>query len=529
MGDIGPCGPSSELFFDRGPVYGEDGGPAHGGAERFVEIYNLVFMQYNQLPDGAWRTCPARASTPALGLERNLPMLQGVESLFETDVFRPVLAVAEDITGVRYGAEPHSDVTLRILADHARAMAMVVADGVLPSNEGRGYVLRRVIRRAVRRAFQLGVVEHLTPRLVAAGGRRAGPHLPRPRHRPRPHLRDGGARGGRLPPHARRRFGDPRGGAARRHGRGVGRSRPSGCTTPTGSPSSSPWRWPPRPGWPSTPRASSGRWRPSASWPRPTPGAGARPWATRPCTGTCSTQSGPTRFTGYEHYEEPASVVAVLAGAEPDTIEVVLDRTPFYAESGGQVGDTGVITTETGRARVTDTQTVVPGLIVHRATVEGELFPGQDALAVIDAARRDATRRHHTGTHLLHSALRQVLGDHVRQQGSLVAPDRLRFDFSHPKGLRPRGAGGRGRARQRRRAHRRRRRGHRDVQGRGRGAGRAGLLRRQVRRAGAGGAGRDALARAVRRHPRRRARDDRPHHGGRRRARSAPTCAASRP
>ena len=133
-------------------------------------------------------------------------------------------------------------------------------------------------------------------------------------------------------------------------------------------------------------------------------------------------------------------MVAVLAGSNPGTAEIVLDRTPFYAESGGQVGDTGVITTETGRARVHDTQTVLPGLIVHRATVEGELFPGQDALAVIDAGRREATRRNHTGTHLLHSALRQVLGDHVRQQGSLVAPDRLRFDFSHPKAARARGA-----------------------------------------------------------------------------------------
>jgi len=148
-------------------------------------------------------------------------------------------------------------------------------------------------------------------------------------------------------------------------------------------------------------------------------------------------ESGPTGFTGYQHYEEPALVVAVLAGAEPGTAEVILDRTPFYAESGGQVGDTGVITTATGRATVTDTQYAVPGLIVHRARLEGELFPGQDALAVIDAERREATRRHHTGTHLLHSALRLVLGDHVRQQGSKVAPDRLHFDFSHPKALRP--------------------------------------------------------------------------------------------
>jgi alanyl-tRNA synthetase len=147
--------------------------------------------------------------------------------------------------------------------------------------------------------------------------------------------------------------------------------------------------------------------------------------------------SGPTHFTGYVHDQDPSTVVAVLDGSEPGTAEIVLDRTPFYAESGGQVGDTGTITTETGRAIVGDTQNVLPGLIVHRARLEGEIFPGQDALAAIDVPRRDATRRNHTGTHLLHAALRQVLGDHVRQQGSMVGPDRLRFDFSHHEGVRP--------------------------------------------------------------------------------------------
>ena len=147
--------------------------------------------------------------------------------------------------------------------------------------------------------------------------------------------------------------------------------------------------------------------------------------------------AGPTVFTGYVHAQDPTTVVAVLEGSEPGTAEIVLDRTPFYAESGGQVGDTGTITTETGRAVVRDTQNVLPGLIVHRARVEGELFPGQDALAAIDVPRRDATRRNHTGTHLLHAALRTVLGDHVRQQGSKVAPDRLHFDFSHHEGVRP--------------------------------------------------------------------------------------------
>jgi alanyl-tRNA synthetase len=435
MGDTGPCGPSSELFFDRGPAYGDGGGPAHGAEERYVEIYNLVFMQYNRLADGTLEDLPSKSIDTGAGLERNLPMLQGVNSLFETDVFRPILAVAEDITGTRYGADIHSDVSLRILADHARAMAMVVADGVIPANEGRGYVLRRVIRRAVRRAFQFGVLDPVTPPLVAAAADVLGDAYPvlvtdldriqeiveREEGAFRRTLAAGsvileealGAGTGRVPGDVAFKLHDTHGFPIELT---MEMAAEAGVEVDT-----------------------EGFEREMAAQ-RELARADAR--RRRQSVGEESTyrellsQSGPTRFTGYEHYEEPALVVAVLAGSEPGTAEIVLDRTPFYAESGGQVGDTGVITTETGRARVLDTQYVLPGLIVHRSTVEGELFPSQDALAVIDAHRRDSTRRHHTGTHLLHSALRQVLGDHVRQQGSFVGPDRLHFDFSHPKALR---------------------------------------------------------------------------------------------
>ncbi|HEY5026645.1 MAG TPA: alanine--tRNA ligase [Acidimicrobiales bacterium] len=439
MGDsgLGPCGPSSELFFDRGPAYGEDGGPAQGGAERFVEIYNLVFMQYNKLADGTLEDLPGKSIDTGAGLERNLPMLQGVQSLFETDVFRPILAVAEDITEVRYGADVHSDVSLRILADHARAMAMVVADGVLPSNEGRGYVLRRIIRRAVRRAFQLGVIESLTPRLVAAVADVLGGAYP-----VLVHDLDRISETVEREEGAFRRTLDT-GSVILEEALRDGTGRVSGAVA---------FRLHDTHGFPieltmemaaeAGVEVDTEGFEREMSAQRELAKADGR--RRREAIGEETVyrellaQSGPTRFTGYEHYEEPARVVAVLAGAEPGTAEIILDRTPFYAESGGQVGDTGVITTESGRARVLDTQMVLPGLIVHRATVlDGELFPDQDALAVIDATRRDATRRHHTGTHLLHSALRQVLGDHVRQQGSLVTPDRLRFDFSHPKALRP--------------------------------------------------------------------------------------------
>jgi alanyl-tRNA synthetase len=439
MGDggTGPCGPSSELFYDRGPAYGDEGGPAHGGADRFVEIYNLVFMQYNRLADGTLEDLPGKSIDTGAGLERNLPMLQGVESLFETDVFRPVLSVAEDITQVRYGADRHSDVSLRILADHARAMAMVVADGVMPSNEGRGYVLRRVIRRAVRRAFQLGVVEGLTPRLVAAVADVLGatyPVLVNELDRISETVeREEGAFRRTLDSGSQILEEALRDGTGRVSGEAAFRLHDT-----HGFPIELTMEMAAEAG---VEVDTEGFEREMAAQ-RELARADARrrrqALADENAYRELLAQSGPTRFTGYEHDEEPARVVAVLAGAEPGTAEIVLDQTPFYAESGGQVGDTGVIATETGRARVLDTQSVLPGLIVHRAVVEdGEIFPLQDALAVIDAPRRNATRRHHTGTHLLHSALRAVLGDHVRQQGSLVAPDRLRFDFSHPKALRP--------------------------------------------------------------------------------------------
>ena len=436
MGETGPCGPSSEIYYDRGKASGPSGGPATGGAERFVELYNLVFMQYNRQPDGTLVDLPRRNIDTGAGLERILPVLQGVSSIYETDVFAPVLARAEELTGTRYGADEHSDVTLRILADHARAMAMVVADGVIPGNEGRGYVLRRVIRRAARRAFQLGVTDPITPALVEAAVGVLGDAYPA--------LVD---QLDTIQSVAEREEGSFRrtldaGSVILEEALAADRHRVSGDVA---------FRLHDTHGFPieltMEMAAEAGAtvdvegFERAMTEQRSRAQADAR--ARREAVGDEAVyrevleQAGPSTFTGYEHYEEPAVVVGVVPGKDPGTAEIVLDRTPFYAESGGQVGDTGAITTETGTARVRDTQVVLPGLIVHRAEVEGEIFVGQDALAVIDARRREATRRNHTGTHLLHSALRQVLGDHVHQQGSYVAPDRLRFDFSHPAGLRP--------------------------------------------------------------------------------------------
>jgi alanyl-tRNA synthetase len=434
MGETGPCGPCSEIFYDRGERYGAEGGPAHGGAERYVELYNLVFMQFNRLADGTLVDLPTPNIDTGAGLERALPVLQGVESLFDTDVFRPVVARAEELTQVRYGADPHSDVALRILADHARAMAMLVADGVMPSNDGRGYVLRRVIRRAVRRAFQLGVIEPITPGLVAAAAEVLGRAYPvlvdeldliqatveREEGGFRRTLASGSmileqelAQSKTVPGEVAFRLHDTHGFPIELT---MEMAAEAGAVVDVE-------------GFETAMAAQRERARADARARRAAAGEEA-------VYRELLDSGGPTVFTGYTHAQDPATVVAVMDGAD-GTAEIVLDRTPFYAESGGQVGDTGTITTETGRATVTDTQVALPGLIVHRARVEGELFPGQDALAAIDVVRRDGARRNHTGTHLLHAALRQVLGDHVRQQSSYVAPDRLRFDFSHPQGVRP--------------------------------------------------------------------------------------------
>ena len=393
-------------------------------------------MQSNRLADGTLVDLPTKNIDTGAGLERNLTVLQGVESLYDTDISRPILATAEEATGVHYGDDPHADVALRILADHARAMAILVADGVLPSNDGRGYVLRRIIRRAVRRAFQLGVIEPLTPALVATVADVLGQAYPElvdqldliqaTVEREEGSFRRTLASGSTiLAEELARGTGKVSGEVAFRlhdtHGFPIELTMEMAAEAGAEVDSA---------GFEEAMAAQRERARADARARRASAGEEA-------VYRQLLDDSGPTLFTGYVHGQDPATVVAVMDGAEPGTAEIILDRTPFYAESGGQVGDTGVITTETGRALVRDTQSVLPGLIVHRAEIEGELFPGQDALAAIDVVRRDATRRNHTGTHLLHAALRQVLGDHVRQQGSNVAPHRLHFDFSHPQAVRP--------------------------------------------------------------------------------------------
>jgi alanyl-tRNA synthetase len=426
MADTGPCGPCSEIFWDKGPAYGADGGPAHGGADRFIEIWNLVFMQFEQLADGSMVPLPKPSIDTGAGLERILSVLQNVDSVWDTDEFQQLLTVASRLAGRTYGADERADVSMRILADHARSTTFLVNDGVFPSNEDRGYVLRRIMRRAIRHAYLLGIDELVLPVLVDAVVDTMGADYPsllknqgfvrdvaaREEERFRRTLKTGSAMlddelgslapGGTLPGQVAFLLHDTYGfpfevteEVVAERGLGVDRAGFDDAMA---------------------------RQRQMAREARKVAGSDEplEPYH------AVADAFGPTDFVGREHDTATARVLYATDTA------VVLDRTPFYAESGGQVGDTGVIEGPAGRARVLDTTYAVPGVVRHRIElVEGRIEQGQDVTATIDVERRNAIRRNHTGTHLLHWSLRKVLGEHVRQQGSHVGPDRLRFDFSH--------------------------------------------------------------------------------------------------
>ena len=441
-GDVGPCGPCSEIFYDLGPEHGPDGGPAHGGEDRFVEIWNLVFMQF--AADGTGELTPLEAPgiDTGAGLERILAVLQGVPSAWDIDLFAPLLAEAERICGKTYGADPETDVSMRIFADHARATAMLISDGVFPSNEDRGYVLRRIIRRAVRHAWVLGVDEVVMPRLVEIVVDIMGDHytdlaanrqfiadvVAREEQRFRTTL----AAGLRILDEATAELessvldGEVAFLLHDTHGfpvevteeilaeRGLSLDR-DGFEAAMETQRA---------------RARAGR-------------AGGPTFADERYREILA-QFGATEFVRDAPTVGEARVLAVfeldaseldpavLANDDAAYIEVFLDRTPFYAESGGQIGDIGTITGPHGSVEVLDCTYALADLHRHIGRVVGEgVDVGSLASASIDDERRAAIRRNHTGTHILHWALREVLGEHVKQAGSLVAPDRLRFDFSH--------------------------------------------------------------------------------------------------
>src|SRR4051812_1623836 len=450
MGVPGPCGPCSEIYFDRGPEYGADGGPI-ADEERYLEVWNLVFMQYERGPGAGYdypilRDLPARNIDTGMGLERMATILQGVDNLYEIDISRPVLNKAEQLTGTRYGADHATDVRLRVVADHTRTAAMLVADGVVPANEGRGYVLRRLLRRAVSSLRVLGAREPLIPELLAVIRGVMGPIYPElnaevvgsilaGEEESFLHtlsrgltLFDGAvtdvrARGGSVLPGDRAfelhdTFGFPIDLTLELAGEQGLRVDEDGF------------------------RQLMQQQRDAAKADRAGKTIGNVDLsAYRPVL----ERSGPTSFTGYEELARESVASAVLdlrngamlpAAGEGDEVGLVLDTTPFYAEAGGQEADTGAIVFDGGEARVLDVQRPVPDLVVHRIrVVSGELKAGDAVQASVDISRRQAVSRAHTATHLVHRAFRGALGETATQAGSLNAPGRLRFDFHAAQGV----------------------------------------------------------------------------------------------
>ncbi len=427
MGDTGPCGPCSEIFYDHGPEI--PGGPPGSEEEgdRYVEIWNLVFMQYDRDASGQLHPLPRPSVDTGMGLERLAAVMQGVHSNYEIDLFVHLIEAAARITG----APDLRAKALRVIADHIRSAAFLITDGVIPSNEGRGYVLRRIIRRAVRHGYQLGCEEpffyRLVPPLVQEMGA-AFPELGAAQERVVQVLRleeerfaetlDQGMRilsqalaahsGGQLPGELVFKLYDTYGfpvdltaDVARERGLQIDRA-----------------------GFEREMAKQRDRAR-AASLFHASASEGLQIEAITP-------------FTGYERLRDQARIIGIFRAEEPceqlaagEEGWVVLEKTPFYGESGGQVGDQGWLTTETARAFVRDTQKQGDAL-VHLCRVEtGRFHLGDLVEAQVDEERRQATALNHSATHLLHAALRQILGDHVQQRGSLVAPDRLRFDFSH--------------------------------------------------------------------------------------------------
>ena len=444
MGDTGPCGPCSEIFYDHGDkIWGGPPGSPEQEGDRFIEIWNLVFMQFEQFEDGARHPLPKPSIDTGAGLERVAAVLQGKHDNYEIDLFVALIRAIAELTG----ADPQGEhkASLRVIADHLRASSFLISDGVLPSNEGRGYVLRRIMRRAMRHAQLLGASEPLMYRLVWALVREMGqayPELVRAENLIEETLR----------------LEETRFRKTLERGLSILDEKSSSLKKGDMFDGDTAFTLYDTYGFPLdltqdalksrgigvdiaafTDAMDRQREKARAAW------AGSGDTATENVWFPLREKLGSTEFLGYET-ETAEGVVAALVqdGKEVGSLQageagaVVMNQTPFYAESGGQVGDTGMMTGEGVRFRVTDTQKKAGDLFVHLGTVEqGTLKPATALQLDVDRARRSSIRANHSATHLLHEALRQVLGDHIAQRGSLVAPDRLRFDFVHPKPITP--------------------------------------------------------------------------------------------
>ncbi|WP_024574828.1 MULTISPECIES: alanine--tRNA ligase [unclassified Afipia] len=444
MGDTGPCGPCSEIFYDHGDkIWGGPPGSAEEDGDRFIEIWNLVFMQFDQIAPGNRVALPKPSIDTGMGLERIAAVLQGKHDNYEIDLFVALIRAIADLTG----ADPQGEqkASLRVIADHLRASSFLIADGVLPSNEGRGYVLRRIMRRAMRHGQLLGAKEPLMYRLVWALVREMGqayPELVRAENlieetlkleetrfrktldrgltildEKSASLKKGDMFDGETAFTLYDTYGFPLDltqDALRNRGIGVDIAS-------------------------FTDAMEKQKAKARAAW------AGSGDTATENVWFPLREKLGATEFLGYDTEIAEGVVTALVKDGKEidsakvgDSVAIVMNQTPFYAESGGQVGDTGVLTGDGIRVRITDTQKKAGDLFVHLGTVEQGTVKLDTPLQLeVDHRRRTAIRANHSATHLLHEALRQVLGDHIAQRGSLVAPERLRFDFAHNKPITP--------------------------------------------------------------------------------------------
>jgi alanyl-tRNA synthetase len=445
MGETGPCGPCSEIFYDHGPEMagGPPGSPDEDG-DRFVEIWNLVFMQFEQVDKDARLPLPRPSIDTGMGLERFTTVMQGVHNIFEIDLFRHLIAASEEASGVKGVGE--SVFSHRVIADHLRSTSFLIADGVLPSNEGRGYVLRRIMRRAMRHAHLIGAKDplmyRLVPTLVAEMGaaypelKRAEPLITETLRLEELRFRETLARGIKLLDEATTNLhkGDKLAGETAfklydtygfpldltqdaLKARGIAVDLDGFNTAMQRQREEARKAW-----------TGSGEAADEAQW------------------FAIKEDVGASEFLGYDAEEAEGAIVAIVKDKERltsaghgETVRILTNQTPFYAESGGQIGDQGAMFSRAGAiGAVIDTEKKLGSLHVHVVRItQGEFKIGDTVDLKVDGERRRATRANHSATHLLHAALKRVLGPHVSQKGSLVAPDRLRFDFSHPKALTP--------------------------------------------------------------------------------------------
>jgi alanyl-tRNA synthetase len=454
VGATGPNGPDSEIYIDLGPEFG-DGAGGPGESKRYLEIWNNVFMQYFQAADGSRTLLPKQHVDTGMGLERLVQIMQGGRSIYDTDLYQGIIQAAAGLSGTSYGADEQTDRALRIIADHTRGSTFLISDGVLPGNEGRSYVLRRLLRRAIRQGRQLGLTKPFLAEMAGIVIDQFGADYPA--------LRERRGQIERVLTHEEESFGRTLATGMTRFQALVEELKSD--TTAPGAPEVSVLRIPGEEafrlydtyGFPFDLTVELAREqgfevdqagfdRAMAAQRVASRGEAAFKDAARDRASLYVTHGGQrTEFLGYTETAADATIVALLGpdGALDEAeagqaIEVVLNRTPFYGESGGQIGDTGTIRTETGVINIDDTFKPTPDLFVHRGTVaEGFVRTGETVHARIDADRRRAIVRNHTATHLLHRALRLVIGEETHQAGSLVAPDRLRFDFTTLEAVRP--------------------------------------------------------------------------------------------